>query len=257
MELAQFSNSQLDTAQAYFSAFCDIRGIVFGFIGINKDLANCRFVSKEWKNFIQKYLDQIYSMKKYRIESLRPSWEELHKSMSPVIKDMLEVAEVRKAVYQSSDKNIFLKSIKMLAKINSPSKSIREGVLAVMYLLVDEEELCKIDNSLDWKYFRKKLLDRKFIKSLRAIRPEDVTQDKINKFEAALGLETITEYDQMYASAEARNVYLWATNIVEYKQFLDTLTQDVTDTMKQCEIQKSIENDFEHFQSIFNRTLCK
>jgi len=257
MELVKVSNSQPESAQVYFSASCDIRGVIFGFIGINKDLASCRFVCKEWKGFIQKYLEQIYSMTKYRIENLRPTWEELHKSMSLATKDMLEVAKVRKAIYQSSDKNVFLRSIKMLAKINSPSKSIREGVLAVMYLLVDEEDLCKIDNSLDWKYFRKKLLDRKFLKSLRAIKPEDITQAKINKFEAALGLETITEYDQMYASAEARNVYLWATNIVEYKQFLDTLTQQVTDTIKQCEIQKSIEKDFEHFQSILNMTLCK
>jgi len=196
-------------------------------------------------------------MKKHHIESLRPGWAELHRSMSESVKETIEIAEVRKVVYESFDKTKFIRSIKMLAKINNPSQSTKEGVLAAMYLLVDEEELSKLGDSLDWKYFRKKLLNRNFLKSLRTIAPQDLTPGKIMKFEAAIGMEMVTEYDQMYASAEARDVYLWATNIVEYKQFLDTLTEDVNKAIKQCEIQKTIEKDFEQFESILGAMKCR
>jgi len=241
---------------SYLAQFCDIRGIILSFVGVNKDLANCRLISKEWKTFIEEYLLQVYKIKKYDIQVLRPIWEEMHQSMSPKIKDTIEMAEVRKTVYENFNNNTFLRSIKLLAKINHPSKSTKEGVLAVMHLLVDEEELSKSGDSLDWMYFRKKLFNRNFVKALKNMKPQDLTLGRMSKFEAALGLETITEYDQMYASAEARNVYMWAVNIVEYKQFLDTLTDDVHDIIKQCKSQKAIEAEFDHFENVLKITKC-
>jgi len=256
MDLAQLSVIQPTVAHSYLANICDVRSIIFSFIGVNQDLVTFRFVSKEWKAFVEQYLQQIYGMKKHHIESLRPGWTQLHSSMSEAVRDTIEIAEVRKVVYESFDKIKFIRSIKMLAKINNPSKSTKEGVLAAMYLLVDEEELSKLGDALDWKYFRKKLLNRNFQKSLRTIAPQDLTHEKIMKFEAAIGMEMITEYDQMYASAEARDVYMWATNIVEYKQFLDTLTEEVNQTIKQCEIQNAIEKDFQQFENILGTMKC-
>jgi len=252
MEVAQ----QSTRPGSYIAQFCDIRGIILSFVGVNKDLANCRFVSKEWRVFIEEYLLQVYKMKKHDIQLLRPVWEEMHQSMSPKIKDTIEMAEIRKTVYENFNNNTFLRSIKLLAKINHPSKSTKEGVLAVMHLLVDEEELSKTGDSLDWVYFRKKLFNRNFVKELKSIKPQDLSPGRMAKFEAALGMETITEYDQMYASAEARNVYMWAVNIVEYKQFLDTLTDDIHDIMRQCKSQKAIETEFDHFENILKITKC-
>lgn len=250
MQIVKLQSSQPTPAHSYIANFCDIRGTVFAFIGVNKDLAAFRFVSKDWKEFVDEYLKQVYNIKKHNIEVQRPQWEELHRSMPQAVKDAIEIAEIRKVLYESFDKNRFLRSIKMLAKISTPSKATKEGILAAMYLLLDTEELTKVGDSLDWKYFRKKLLNRNFVKGLRKIKPEDLTQDKMAKFEAALGMEMITEYDQMYASIEARNVYMWAVNIVEYKQFLDTLTEDAKDAIRQCKFQKTIEKEFGHFENI-------
>jgi len=250
MDIVKLSSSQPTPAHISLANFCDLRGIVFSFIGVNKDLAAFRFVSREWKEFVDEYLRQVYSIKKHNIETLRPQWEELHRSMPQSVKDAIEIAEVRKVLYESFDKNRFLRSIKMLAKISTPSKATREGILAAMYLLLDEEELTKVGDTLDWKYFRRKLLNRNFVKGLRKIAPEDLTQGKMAKFEAAIGMEMVTEYDQMYASIEARNVYMWAVNIVEYKQFLDTLTDESKDAIRQCKVQKTIEKEFCHFESI-------
>ena len=252
MEVAQ----QPTRSHFYLAQICDIRGIVFSFIGVNKDLANFRLISKDWKKFVDEYMIQVYRMKRHDIQLLRPIWEEMHQSMSPQNRDIIEMADVRKTVYENFNRNTFLRSIKLLAKINHPSKSTKEGVLAAMHLLVDEEELSKSGDALDWKYFRKKLFNRNFVKALKDIKPEDLTPGRMAKFEAALGMETITEYDQMYASAEARNVYMWAVNIVEYKQFLDTLTEEMHGIIRQCKIQKSIETEFEHFENILRTTKC-
>jgi len=255
MDITQQSSvNHLTIARTYLASHNDVRVIIFDFIGVNKDLASCRLVSREWKKFVERYLQTIYGMKKHHIETLRPGWEELHKNMPSSVKETIEIAEVRKNLFQSFDKNTFYRSIKMLGKINNPSKAIKEGVLAALHLLVDDAELAKVEGSLDWKFFKKKLLNREFQKNLRNFKPEDITQERMIKFEACIGLENVTEYDQMYASAEARNVYRWAINIVEYKQFLDTLTEEVNEAIKQCKIQQDEEKEFELFENVVKQT---
>jgi hypothetical protein len=250
MDIVKVQSSQPSAVHNYLANFCDIRGTVFAFIGVNKDIAAFRFVSRDWKEFVDEYLKQVYNIKKHNIGVQRPLWDDLHRSMPQGVKDAIEIAEVRKVLYESFDKNRFLRSIKMLAKISTPSKATKEGILAAMYLLLEQDELSKVGDAMDWKYCRKKLLNRNFVKGLGKIKPEDLTQDKMAKFEAALGLEMITEYDQMYASIEARNVYMWAVNIVEYKQFLDTLTEQSKEAIRQCKVQKTIEKEFGRFENI-------
>jgi len=250
MDLTPQSNFQVVSASSYIASFSDIRHLILEFVGVNKDLANCRFVSHEWENFVEKYLETVYKIFKHQIECLRPGWEELHRNMPLSVRETIEIADAKRNIYENFNKNTFYRSIKVLGKINNPSKSTREGVLAVMYLLVDDAELAKVGGNLDWKFFKKKLLSREFQKSLKNIKPEDVTLERMTKFDTAIRLENVTEYDQCYASAEARDVYRWAINIVEYKQFLDTMSNEVIETIRQCEIQNAKEKEFEFFEDI-------
>jgi len=234
----------------------DVRTLIFEFIGVNQDLATCRLVCQDWNVDIQRFIETVFRMKKFAIDMLRPSWEELHRNMSSVVKETIEIFEVRRAVFESFDGNVFYRSMRMLAKINKPSQTVHDGVLAVMNLLTEETELTELkDNggALDWKFFKKKMLNRNFLKSLRSIKPEDISTSKIVRFEAAVGLEMVTEYDQLFASREARDVYTWAMNMVEYKEFLDTITPDVKSAIKETKVQKIKEDEFRTYETIMRK----
>jgi len=231
----------------------DVRTLIFDFIGVNQDLANCRLVCQDWNVDIQRFIETVFKMKKVAIEVLRPGWEELHRNMSPVVKETIEIAEVRRAVFESFDGNVFYRSMRMLAKINKPSQTVRDGVLAVMHLLTEDGELTETGGVLDWKFFKKKMLNRNFLKSLRSIKPEDISGQKVARFEAVVGQEMVTEYDQLFASREARDVYTWAMNMVEYKEFLDTITPEVQSAIKETKTQKIKEDEFRTYETIMRK----
>jgi len=231
----------------------DVRTLIFEFIGVNQDLANCRLVCQDWNVDIQRFIETVFRMKKFAIEMLRPGWEELHRNMSVVVKETIEIAEVRRAVFESFDGNVFYRSMRMLAKINKPSQTVRDGVLAVMHLLTEETELTENGGELDWKFFKKKMLNRNFLKALRSIQPQDISTQKVVRFEAVVGLEMVTEYDQLFASREARDIYTWAMNMVEYKEFLDTITPEVQSAIVETKNQKIKEDEFRTFETIMRK----
>jgi hypothetical protein len=257
MEIAQHASTEpsiVPYRRVNLPICSDLWPLIFDFIGINKDLANCRFVDKNWKKYVKLYLDTMFKTKKHDIDILKYEWRVLQNTITPTVKETVEVAEVRKVVFESFDNNIFYRSMRALAKINNPSQATRDGVLAVMCLLTDEEEVRNPCGELDWKYFRKKLLNRHFLKFLRNIKPEDITSDRICRFDAAVGLGFVTEYDLLYSSIEAREVFSWAQNIVEYKEFLDTLTLEVKNVIRQTEIQMEKEKEFRFFEKIVTLT---
>jgi len=233
--------------------YIDVRSLIYDFVGVDQDLANCRLICRDWKEDVEHYLEIVFRIKKRSIEILRPNWEELHRNMPAIVKETIEVAQVRKAIYLSFDPNVFYRSMRALAKINKPSQSVSDGVLAVMQLLTEEAELTDNGGALDWKFFKKKMLNRNFLKAIKNVQPEDISPQKVSRFEAVVGQEMVSEYEQLFAVREARDVYNWAINMIEYKEFLDTVTPEVNQAMSEIEIQKTKEREFEDFEKIVGK----
>jgi len=229
--------------------------IVYSFLGMSKDLAHCRQVCKKWRKNFQKYMQILLIQKKNSLEAFQQSCLLLKEEMQGERKENIESALGMKATYEEfieliPKKYSLFHRVSDLGKLNTPPVLLSYGIMSVMYLLTDKEELKKLGGGLNWKYCKKRLLDKNFMKIMREMTPERITPAMVTRFRDLVNASLITVDQLAHESTQVAYMMEWALKIVEYKDYVKNLDAETKTTLKKFNQEGDMKKEIERLDSI-------
>jgi hypothetical protein len=229
--------------------------LIYSFLGMSKDLAHCRQVCKKWHKNFQKYVQILRIQKKNSLEAFQQSCLALKDEMQGERKENIESALGMKATYEElieliPKKYSLFHRISDLGKLNTPPVLLSYGIMSVLYLLTEKEELKKLGGGLNWKYCKKRLLDKNFIKIMREMTPERITPAMITRFRDLVNASLITPEQLAHESTQATYMMEWALKIVEYKDFVKNLDPETKAALKTFNQEGDMKKDIAKLDSI-------
>jgi len=232
-----------------------IWSIIFGYVGVNKSLANCRLVCKKWKKYFKRFLQTLLLEKRNALASFKQEWEDLIENSSPLMKQDLNNALQLKSEYERfveliPKKYSLFHRVSDLGKLNRPNLLLHYGIISVMYLLASKDELKKEGGRLSWNYCKKRLQDKNFIKSLKETTPEKLTHTQITMFQEIRQASLITPEQLSHESTQAQYLMEWALKVVEYRELTKNFSKEAREIIELLNVRENKQREIEKFQQI-------
>jgi len=229
--------------------------IIFSYIGVNKNLANCRLVCKKWKKYYRRYLQMLLIERTNTLESFNQNWKDILESADPNMKKDLDAALELKSQFEEyieliPKKYSLFHRVSDLGRLNRPPVLLHYGILSVMYLLATKDELKKEGGALSWKFSKKKLQDKNFMKIMKEATPEKITQSQITRFEELVQASLITPMQLAHESTQACYMMEWALKIIEYKNFTKNLSKETKETLGLLNVKDQKQGEIDKLQMI-------
>jgi len=228
--------------------------VIFSYLGMTKDLANCRLVCKKWRKNVHKSIQYRLIQKKNSFDTFKQACLALKESLPETAKENIESALEMKAEYEEyieliPKKYSLFHRISDLGKLITPPVILCYGIMSVLHLLTDKDEL-KSSGGLNWRYCKKRLVDKGFMKRMREMTPEKITQGMVTRFRDLVNASLITPEQLARESTQVCFMMEWALKIVEYKEFVRDLDEEAKKVLKEFNKQESLKKEIESLDSI-------
>lgn len=232
------THSKLPSCKVPAFIHAGIWRIIFSYLGVNKDLAKCRQVCKKWRLYVRKYIKLVLIQKNGDLNNFKQDCQSLMTNCSDAMKTDIDALFELKRVCEEyieilPKKYTLFHRISDLGRLKTPTVSLHYGIKAVMFLITDKEEIIKNGGKLDWQYCRKRLLDKNFMKTMKDTTIENLTQDRIAKFQDLLNASLITPDQLAPQSTQACYMLEWALKMVDYKNYTANLEPKTQGVWKQ------------------------
>lgn len=220
--------------------------MIFSYLGLNKDSANCRLVCKRWKKIFHKFLRQLIRDKSKELEAKKASnaKAEVSGEVKGELEHLLKTRkEYMKKVEDLPKKYSLFHRISDIGRLNKPPAILKYGCLAIFSLIFDKDDFKDLKKN-GWTFCKKKMMMKKFPLFVRKVNPLTLTNQQINSFVDLVQAMQITADYLWRESAQVALMFEWAEKILNFREGALRLNQEgkerLTEHLKETEIQNEI-----------------